>query len=225
MIVNRLRRRLSAAEWNITVVDADDVHHYQPGYLFLPFGTYTPGQITRSRHTTLPDGVDFVIGDVDRVEAATNTVALADGRTLGYDYLVIASGTTPRPDQTPGMLESEWRRSIFDFYTLEGSTALAKALQTFDHGRLVVHITEMPIKCPVAPLEFTFLADAWLRKRGLRDRVEIVYVTPLPEALTKPICSTALGYVRDEHKLALEADFMVELIDVENKALVYYDVR
>ena len=225
MIANRLRRRLPTGEWNITVVDQDDVHHYQPGYLFLPFGTYTPEQITRSRHVTLSDGVDFVIGDVDVVDAASNTVALTDGRTLAYNYLVIASGTTPRPDQTPGMLEAEWRRSIFDFYTLEGSRALAKALQSFDHGRLVVHITDMPIKCPVAPLEFTFLADAWLRERGLRDRVEIVYVTPLPGAFTKPICSTALGYLLDEREIALETDFMVERIDVENKALVSYDER
>jgi sulfide:quinone oxidoreductase len=225
MIVNRLRRRLPAGEWTITVVDQDDVHHYQPGYLFLPFGTYTPEQITRSRHATLPDGVDFVIGDVDRVDASSNSVELTDGRTFAYDYLVIASGTTPRPDQTPGMLDAEWRRSIFDFYTLEGSKALAKALQSFDHGRLVVHITDMPIKCPVAPLEFTFLADAWLRERGLRDRVEIVYVTPLPGAFTKPICSTALGYLLDERKIALETDFMVERIDVENKTLVSYDER
>jgi sulfide:quinone oxidoreductase len=225
MIVNRLRRRLDARQWDITVVDHDDVHPYQPGFLFLPFGTYSPDQITRSRHATLPDGVGFVIGDVDRIDPPSNTVALLDGRTLGYDYLVIASGTTPRPDQTPGMLEAEWRRSIFDFYTFEGAKALAKALQTFDHGRLVVHITDMPIKCPVAPLEFTFLADAWLRERGLRDRVEIVYVTPLPGAFTKPVCSSALGYMLDERKIALETDFMVERIDVENKALISYDER
>ena len=225
MIVNRLKSRLKSAEWNITVVDQDDVHHYQPGYLFLPFGTYSPAQITRSRHTTLPDGVDFVIGDVDRVDAAANTVVLTDGRTFDYDYLVIASGTTPRPDQTPGMLDAEWRKSIFDFYTFDGSKALAEALKTFDHGRLVVHITDMPIKCPVAPLEFTFLADAWLRERGLRDRVEIVYVTPLPGAFTKPICSTALQYLLDERKIALETDYMVEHIDVEKKMLVSYDER
>ena len=225
MIVNRLRRRLDAGEWDITVVDQDDVHHYQPGYLFLPFGTYSPQQITRARHTTLPDGVDFVIGDVDRVDAATNTVALTDGRTLRYDYLVIASGTTPRPDQTPGMLGSQWRRSIFDFYTLDGAKALAEALKSFDHGRLVVHITEMPIKCPVAPLEFTFLAEAWLRERGMRDRVEIVYVTPLPGAFTKPTCSTTLGHMLDERKIALETDFMVERIDEEKKALISYDER
>jgi sulfide:quinone oxidoreductase len=225
MIVNRLRRRLSAGEWNITVVDQDDVHPYQPGYLFLPFNILAPEQITRSRHATLPDGVEYVIGDVDRVDAPTNTVTLTDGRHLVYDYLVIASGTTPRPDQTPGMLGEEWQRSIFEFYTFEGAKALAKALQTFDHGRLVVHITDMPIKCPVAPLEFTFLADAWLRERGLRDRVEMVYVTPLPGAFTKPIASDALGSMLDERKIAVETDFLVERIDVENKALVSYDER
>jgi len=225
MIVNRLRRSLDEAEWDITVVDQDDIHHYQPGYLFLPFGTYTPRQVTRSRHTTLPDGVDFVIGDVDRVDATANTVTLADGRTYGYDYLVIASGTTPRPDQTPGMLGSQWRRSIFDFYTFEGAKALAEALKAFDHGRLVVHITDMPIKCPVAPLEFTFLAEAWLRERGVRDRVEIVYVTPLPGAFTKPTCSQTLGYMLTDRKIALETDYLVERVDVEKKALVSYDER
>jgi len=225
MIVNKLRRRLDANGWDITVVDLDDVHPYQPGYLFLPFGTYSPDQITRSRHAFLPDGVDFVLGDVDRVDAPTNTVALADGRTLAYDYLVIASGTSPRPDQTPGMLGKEWRRSIFDFYTFEGAKALAEALKGFDHGRLVVHITDMPIKCPVAPLEFTFLAEEWLRERGLRDRVEMVYVTPLPGAFTKPIASAHLGSMLDERKIAVESDFMVERIDVENKALVSYDER
>ncbi|MBC7596193.1 MAG: NAD(P)/FAD-dependent oxidoreductase [Kineosporiaceae bacterium] len=225
MIVNKLRRRLDDGEWDITIVDRDNVHPYQPGYLFIPFGVYSPDQITRPRDASLPDGVHFVIGEVDRIDANTNTVALIDGQSLDYDYLVIASGTTPRPDQTPGMLETEWRRSIFDFYTFEGAKALATALQDFDHGRLVVHITDMPIKCPVAPLEFTFLVDAWLRERGLRERVEMVYVTPLPGAFTKPIASAHLGSMLDERKIAVESDFMVERIDVDNKLLVSYDER
>ena len=191
-----------------------------PGYLFLPFGTYSPGQINRSRRSLLPSGVDFVIGDVDRVDGASNTVALTDGRTLAYDYLVIASGTAPRPDQTPGMLGEEWRRSIFDFYSFEGAQALAAALQEFDHGRLVVHITEMPIKCPVAPLEFTFLAEAWLREKGLRDRVELVYATPLPGAFTKPVASKHLGSMLEGRKILVESDFLIEHIDVERKTLV-----
>jgi len=225
MIVNKLRRRLDAGTWDITVVDRDDVHPYQPGYLFLPFGTYSPQQVTRARHKFLPDHVDFVIGEVDVIDPAASTVTLVDGRALAYDYLVIASGTSPRPDQTPGMLGTEWRRSIFDFFTLDGSLALAEALKHFHHGRLVVHIADMPIKCPVAPLEFTFLADAWLRKHGLRDRVELVYVTPLPGAFTKPISSERLGAMLDDRKIVVEPDFLVERIDPETKTLVSYDER
>jgi sulfide:quinone oxidoreductase len=152
-------------------------------------------------------------------------VLLTDGRDLPYDYLVIASGTSPRPDQTPGMFEEEWRRSIFDFYTYDGALALREALANFDHGRLVVHITDMPIKCPVAPLEFTFLAEAWLRERGLRDRVELVFVTPLSGAFTKPIASARLGSMLEDRKILVEADFLVEHIDAKNKTLVSYDER
>ncbi len=225
MIVNKLRGRLDRSQWDITVVDRDDRHPYQPGYLFLPFGTYSADEIHRSRHAFISDGVTLVLGEVDRVDPEAGTVTLEDGQVLGYDQLVIASGTSPRPDQTPGMLGEEWRRSIFDFYSFEGATALTDALRRFDQGRLVVHVTDMPIKCPVAPLEFTFLADAWLRERGLRDRVELVYVTPLSGAFTKPVASAHLGSMLDERKIALESDFMVERVDPERKVLVSYDER
>ena len=225
IIVNKLRRKLPRDEWEITVVDRDDVHPYQPGYLFLPFGMYDESQLKKPRHEFVPDGVDLVVGEVDRVDTDSQTVHLGTGRTLDYDYLVIATGTSPRPDQTPGMLGTEWQRSIFDFYSLEGAQALATALSTFDHGRLVVHITDMPIKCPVAPLEFTFLAEAWLRDRGVRDRVELVYVTPLPGAFTKPVASEHLGGLLEERKVVVETDFLVESIDNERKCLVSYDER
>jgi sulfide:quinone oxidoreductase len=225
MIVNKLRRKLPRDQWEITVVDRDDNHMYQPGYLFMPFGTYTPKQVVKKRHTFIPDGVDLVLAEVDRVEADKNTVHLQDGRTLGYDYLVIASGTSPRPDQTPGMLGEQWRKSVFDFYSFEGSKALGEAMRSFDHGRLVVHITEMPIKCPVAPLEFVFLADSYLRERGIRDRVELVYVTPLSEAFTKPIAASRLGSMLDDRKILLETDFMIESVDNDKKAIVSFDER
>jgi sulfide:quinone oxidoreductase len=225
MVVSKLRRRLDRRDWQITVVDQDTTHLYQPGLLFIPFGGHDGAELTRPRRKVLPAGVDLVVGEIDRVDPSASVVLLADGQRLAYDYLVIATGTSPRPDQTPGMLGPLWRRSIFDFYTLDGATALAEALQGFDHGRLVVHITDMPIKCPVAPLEFTFLADAYFRHRGLRDRIEIVYATPLPGAFTKPIASAELGSMLDERKIVLEPDFLVERIDTDNRALVSYDER
>jgi sulfide:quinone oxidoreductase len=225
MVANKLRRRLDRREWRITVVDRDDAHAYQPGFLFVPFDRYTAETIVKPRRQFLAAGVDLVLGEIDRVDPAQNTVTLADGHRLAYDYLVVATGTTPRPDQTPGMLGPAWRTSIFDFYTLEGATALAKALACFDGGRLVVHIVDMPIKCPVAPLEFAFLAEAYLRQRGLRDRVDMVYATPLPGAFTKAIASERLGSMLDDRQIAVEADFLVERIDHAAKALVSYDGR
>jgi sulfide:quinone oxidoreductase len=225
MAANKLRRRLSGDEWSIKVVDRDDEHHYQPGYLFVPFGGYDRQDVVRSRHHFIADGVELVYAEVDRVSADDNVVHLTDGHTLPYDYLVIATGTTPRPDQTPGLLGAEWRRSIFDFYTLDGAQALADALDAFDHGRLVVHIAETPIKCPVAPLEFTFLVESWLRATGRRDRVELAFVTPLDGAFTKPVASAHLGSMLEERKVEVVADFMVECVDPDRKVLVSYDER
>jgi sulfide:quinone oxidoreductase len=225
MIANRLRRRLDHREWMVIVVDRDDEHHYQPGYLFIPFGGYGADDVVRPRRELLATGVEFLLGEVDRIDAPQSRVVLQDGRQIHYDYLVLASGTTPRPDQTPGMLGPQWHQSIFDFYTLEGAQALAAAWERFDHGQLVVHITEMPIKCPVAPLEFAFLAEASLRRRGLRDRVEIVFVTPLDGAFTRPVASARLGAMLEERKIRVEPDFMVECIDDERQVLVSYDER
>ena len=225
MAANRLRKRLDRAEWEITVVDQSDAHVYQPGNLFVPFGIYQPHDLVKSRRRFLPDGVELVLGEIDRVEPDQDRVLLADDRSLPYDYLIIATGTTPRPDQTPGMIGPEWRRSIHEFYTLEGASALASRLADWEGGRLVVHIVDMPIKCPVAPLEFTFLADAYFTERAMRDRVSMVFVTPLDGAFTKPIASKHLGGILDDRHVALESDFMVERIDAEAKTLVSYDER
>ena len=224
-LVNKLSKKLSADEWSITVVDPRSEHHYQPGYLFIPFGDYKPSQVTRPQEDLMPQGVRWVNEAVDQIMPEESRVQLVDGSTLEYDQLVIATGTTPRPDQTPGMDGPEWRKSIFDFYTLEGATALRDALSQWEGGRLVVHITEMPIKCPPAPLEFTFLADAHFRDRGMRDRVEITFVTPLDGAFTKPIASAQLGGMLEQRDISVETDFYIEQIDNDKKALVSYDER
>lgn len=225
MIVNKLRPILDNDEWSIRVVDPDPTHHYQPGFLFIPFGTYQPGQVTKPKEKFIPKGVDFLSAEVERVDAEANKVILSDGEALEYDYLVIATGTSPRPEETPGLLDDEWQKSIFDFYTFEGSKALGDKLRDWEGGRLVVHISEMPIKCPVAPLEFSFLADSYFKERGMRDQVEITYVTPLDGAFTKPIAANQLGGMLDERKIALETDFYIESVDTENKAIVSYDER
>jgi len=225
MAVNKLRHRLSPQEWSITMVDQDDTHHYQPGYLFVPFGGYTPEELVKPRRKFLPDDVELIVSGIDVVLPEENLVTLTDGRSLEYDFLVIATGTSARPDQTEGMTGSQWRRSVFDFFTLEGAAALGGHLADWPGGRLVVQIVEMPIKCPVAPLEFSFLADAFFTERKMRDKVEITYVTPMDGAFTKPVAAKHLGSMLEDRGIALETDFMVDRIDNEAKTLVSMDER
>jgi sulfide:quinone oxidoreductase len=226
MVVNKLRKKLKKNEWLITIIDKDNRHIYQPGLLLMPFGVYKPEELVKERDHFFPQGIEYVSGEIDVIHPEANEVILEDGRIFAYDQLVIATGTTPRPDQTPGLDdEAIWHKSAFDFYTLEGSVALKDALAKWPGGRMVVHITEMPIKCPVAPLEFAFLADAYFTQKKMRDKVEIIYVTPLEGAFTKPACSRALGAMLVDRKIALEPDFMIERVDVESKTLVSMDER
>jgi sulfide:quinone oxidoreductase len=224
MAVNKLRPRLARDEWQITVVDPSDTHYYQPGYLFVPFGIYQPEEIVKPRKRFIPEGVDLVQAEVDKVQPEDNKVLLVGGQELPYDYLIIASGTTPRPDQTPGMAD-DMGGNVHQFFTYEGAKALAEKLKTWEGGKLVVHLTEMPIKCPVAPLEFAFLAESFFVEKGMRDQVEITYVTPLEGAFTKPVASKHLGGMFEERKIHLESDFMIESIDPEAKKLVSFDER
>jgi sulfide:quinone oxidoreductase len=126
---------------------------------------------------------------------------------------------------TPGLMGEGWRRDAFDFYTLEGALALRDRLAGFDAGRLVVNIVELPIKCPVAPLEFLFLADEFFRRRGVRDRVELVLVTPLDGAFTKPIASRTLGYLLERKGIRVETEFSTGEVDGARRVLRSYDER
>ncbi len=224
MVANKLRRALPRAEWSVTVVEPSTTHRYQPGFLFIPFGTYAPEIVSRPVASTLRRGVTLVRDAVDRVDRGTRTVHLEGGDTLTYDYLVIATGTTPRPDQTPGLPEA-LGTTAHEFFTYDGAVALREQLARFEGGRVVVHVAEMPIKCPVAPLEFAFLADDYFRRRGIRDKVELTYVTPLPGAFTKPVSAAYLGDMLERRGIALEPDFVVASVDGDARTLESYDER
>jgi sulfide:quinone oxidoreductase len=221
-MAHKMRRKLSS-DWEISIVDPSPWHIYQPGLLFLPFGNETEAGIVRERGPTLGKGITWHRGEVKAIDTERRLVDVANGESISYDFLIIASGTEIRPDMIDGMLDGGWRQSVFDFYTLEGAKALQKALSGFQGGRLVVNVVEMPIKCPVAPLEFTFLADWYLTKRGIRDKTELVYVTPLDGAFTKPLASKTLGYLLEDKGIQVETEFMTGEVDAAKKTIRSYD--
>ncbi|MGB9113335.1 MAG: FAD/NAD(P)-binding oxidoreductase [Acidimicrobiales bacterium] len=225
LTANRLRRRFLPENMEITVVDQDDRHVYQPGLLFVPFGLMHPEDIVRPRSRQLREGIAFKQCCIDHVDIESKTVILSDGSVLGYDVLVVATGAVLATDETEGLTGPGWMDKVFTFYTPEGAGALEAALATFDRGRLVVNIVDMPIKCPVAPLEFCFLADWYFRERGIRDDVELTYVTPLDGAFTKPVCSALLGGMLADKGVALLTEFNTGKVDGTGGKLVSYDGR
>ncbi len=223
LVANRLRRELARGDVRIVCVDHDDRHIYQPGLLFVPFGMAHPEDIVRSRKAQLHGGIEFRLDDIERVDIAENTVHLASGEALDYDVLVVASGAVLSPEETEGL--SPWPERVYSYYTLEAATALESALTLFEGGRIVVNLIEMPIKCPVSPLEFCFLADSYFHERGVRDRVSLTYVTPLDAAFTKPISSRHLGGMLAERHVEMVTEFNTARVDGPAGKLVSYDER
>jgi len=225
MIANRMNRMLNRNEWEITIVDPDPVHYYQPGFLFMPFDIYREKDVFKPRTKYLPSGVSYIQEKVEIIEPDKNQVRLASGKMLPYDYLVVATGCDIHPEETPGLAEHEWGKSIHTFYSFEGAKALTEKMRGWKGGRLVVNVVENPIKCPVAPLEFLLLADWYFTQKGMRDRVELVFATPLPGAFTKPVASKILGELLEKRNIIVEPEFMIERAEPDEKKIYSYDER
>jgi sulfide:quinone oxidoreductase len=219
IMANKMRKELPRDEWSITVVDQEKTHYYQPGFLFIPFGYYKKADVVKPKQNFLPVGVTSIFQHIEKIDTDNNKVVLSNAEVLQYDILIIATGTRIIPQETPGLKDKLWHKNIFDFYTIEGAEALARFFKTWEGGRLVIDIADNPIKCPVAPLEFAFFADAFFTERGIRDRVSISYVTPLSGAFTKPRSSKLLGALLEKKNIEMVTDFFLSEVDNENKVI------
>ena len=230
IVANMLRHKLLDSEWQITIIDRDERHHYQAGYLFIPFGIYSQADVLKPKKEFIPQGVEFVVDHVTKIDKDQRVVETAAGARYDYDWLVIATGCDIHPEEIDGMPD-DWRKNIFDFYTLDGAVALAKQLQYFDSGRVVLNIAEFPYKCPIAPLEFVFMADWYFTVHGVRDKVELEFVTPLDNVFTKPVAAKALAQVAEQKKIKVTPYFDLAQVNASEKSIesqqgqkVHYDL-
>jgi sulfide:quinone oxidoreductase len=217
MVAAKLRKELSISEWQITIIDNDEIHHYQPGWLFIPFGVYTAEDCAKPKREFIPEGVDFVLDEVVGVNPDNRQVEGKQNR-YDYDWLVIASGCRIVPEEVEGMMD-DWLGDVHNFYTLEGAIELHKKLKYFDSGRLVLNIAEMPFKCPVAPIEFIFMADWFFTTQGVRDKVEIELVSTLDAIFTKPVAAKTFGGFADQKNLKFTGNFDIAQVNAEEKTI------
>ncbi|MBS4025152.1 MAG: NAD(P)/FAD-dependent oxidoreductase [Clostridia bacterium] len=223
MMANHLNKKVDKNIWSITIIDQHEKHYYQPGFLFIPFGIYSEEDVIKEKIKFLPKGIEYLQIPIKLIQAGKNQVILDNEEIIPYDILIIATGCDIAPDEIEGLAEG-WRKDIFDFYTIEGSVALQEKLKDWQGGKLVVHVAEMPIKCPVAPLEFVFLADWFFsEKKKNRKEVELIYVTPLDSAFTKPKCSEVLGNLFPKKGIKLVKNFNVSHVEADKKKLISLD--
>ncbi len=220
IVASKMRQLLPESQWEITIIDRDWQHHYQPGWLFIPFGIYTPEDCVKPKAKYIPSGVTLELDEVTEIDPVNKQVKTKRG-SYDYDWLVIATGCRIVPAEVEGMAEG-MGQDIHNFYSVDGAPALHEKMKYFDRGRVVVNIAEMPIKCPVAPLEFAFMADWFFDTHGVRDNIEIELVTPLPGAFTKPVASRMLSQICEQKKVKVTPNFQIASVDADNKVIKSY---
>ena len=223
ILANTLSRKLNLREWSIIVIDREKEHYYQPGFLFIPFRLYgyeKKEDVARPITHQLPPEQRFLNAEVKLIDHKNKIVETSEG-DYDYDWLIIALGCDARASEVDGLPEAIGKNA-FMYYTLEDALAMQKALDSFKGGRLVLNIADMPIKCPVTPIEYVFLADYYFNLKGIRDRVEISLVTPLTGAFTKPIAAKTLDKIAEEKNIKIVPDFAVGSVDHEKRTLTSF---
>ncbi len=205
--------RHAGGQAHVTVVDATGRHVYQPGLLYVAVGQEKAENLARDEAGLLRHDVELVTEAAACVDPAGRSVTLASGRTLPYDYLVLATGSRTVMEEVPGA------EGAHDFYTMDGAIRLHRALEQFRGGRILVGVAGIPYKCPPAPVEFVFLLDDYLRKRSVRDRSEIKLLSPLNRAFTIETTSKLVQPILAERDIELCTFFNVETVDPETRTV------
>jgi sulfide:quinone oxidoreductase len=214
LLVKRLHREIDRGTVEVTVVDATGRHTYQPGFMYIAMGGERASKLQRPERSLLDHRVNLIVGEVARVDPTNRSVLLADGMSLLYDYLVLASGSRIVPESIDHFAEE-----AHHFYTAEAALELRHALDTFEGGRIVIGIAGMPYKCPPAPLEVAFLIESELRERGLRGQSEMHFCSPIGRAFTIESVSEMATPILEEKGIELHTFFNVEAIDPERKVV------
>lgn len=202
---NRLRRSLDRRH-RVVLIDREAEFSFAASYLWVMNGQRTPRQVTRPLQRLGRRGIDVRIGNVDAIDPAARTVSV-DGHEVVADHLVVSLGAQQVPETIQGLVDHG-----HTFATLSGARRLGIELDDIRAGRVLVATGSPVYRCPAAPYEAAFLIDALLRRRGVRDRVEVVVhaAEPMPMgvagtnvagAVTRMLAARGIEY-RPSHQIS-----------------------
>ena len=215
LVARKLKSRIAKGEAKVTVVDATGKHTYQPGYMYIAMGHERPERLIRNERSLLDGNVDLVVDRVDRIDTEASLVDLASGERLRYDQLVIATGSRIVPETI-----EHFEEEAHHFYTASASARLRRALDAFSGGKILIGIAGIPYKCPPAPLEVAFLVESELRARGLREKTQLQFLSPINRAFTIESVSEMATPIFEEKGIDLQLLAGIDAIDPERKVVI-----
>ena len=214
-LADRLEPELADGDVRITLVNDGPDHVYKPVWLYVPFGQREPDDGRRPLDELVDDAVDLRVGRVSDIDTESQRLRFSGTvESVGYDHLVLATGSTLEPDRIPGLAAGG-----YNYYSESGSEALREELLEFTEGELVLSVIGTPHMCPAAPLEFVFMADDWFRERGLREDVDITYTYPVQRVHGNPHIAEWAKPIMEERDIEIETFFNAESVDPEAETI------
>lgn len=216
MFANRMRKEVPTNELEITVIEKEAIHFYQPAFTLVVFELDQPENLTRPMKDLFHEGINLVTDEVTKIDPKNNKVTTSKSGEISYDYLVIATGARLVYDAPEGMKEGlDKGKNVFMFYTLDRAINLRDAVKKLEGGIIVSSICEMPIKCPAAPVKFIMLAEDMMRRKGIRDKFRFIFTTPMPDVFSREPYAAKLNSIFKERGIEAIPNFNPSEVDYE----------
>ncbi|WP_422422906.1 NAD(P)/FAD-dependent oxidoreductase [Pseudomonas sp. GZD-222] len=184
-LVSKLYPEILRDQVRITLLSNSPDHYYKPAFMYVAFDLFFQDELKRPERSLLRPEIDFQVQDVTRFEFAAQTLHTRSGKRFGYDFLVIATGCVPAPERIEGL-----QLGGDHFYQYQPARQLAQRLASIEKGRIFITVSfpqtpNVPHQCGIAPVETTLMLDDYLRRRGVRDKVEVIYTYPTTAQLLR----------------------------------------
>lgn len=213
-LARRLKREVKQGKAQITMLSASDQHMYQPGLLYLCVGRMAPDELYREQASLLEPEVEFHVDPVEEFNLDQNSVKTKSGATYGYDSLVIATGSRPAPETIPGLAENS-----VNCYTEKNALDMLRQVREFKGGRVGV-VVGVPHKCPMIPLEVTFVLHDYFKDKGIADKTEFHYTYPIGRLHSlEPVAKWAEGQFA---KLGVKTTTLFNMKEVDSKGKIVH---